>query len=78
MSMYKLTKNQFNFLVSLMANRAEVDVPLEIRRKVYDLFYRVGYSREYHELDKNILNGIRKEFIDLKLKKTNWDNDLPF
>jgi hypothetical protein len=76
--MYKLTKNQFNFLVSLMANRAEVDVPLEIRRKVYDLFYRVGYSREYHELDKNILNGIRKEFIDLKLKKTNWDNDLPF
>ena len=76
--MYKLTKNQFNFLVSLMANRAEVDVPLEIRRKVYDLFYRVGYSREYHEVDKNILNGIRKEFIDLKLKKTNWDNDLPF
>jgi hypothetical protein len=76
--MYKLTKNQFNFLVSLMANRAEVDVPLEIRRKVYDLFYRIGYSREYHELDKNILNGIRKEFIDLKLKKTNWDNDLPF
>jgi hypothetical protein len=76
--MYKLTKNQFNFLVSLMANRAEVDVPSEIRRKVYDLFYRIGYSREYHELDKNILNGIRKEFIDLKLKKTNWDNDLPF
>jgi hypothetical protein len=75
--MYKLTKNQFNFLVSLMANRAEVDVSLEIRRKVYDLFYRIGYSREYNEHDRDGLNGIRKEFIDLKLKKSDWD-DLPF
>jgi hypothetical protein len=75
--MYKLTKNQFNFLVSLMANRAEVDVSLEIRRKVYDLFYRIGYSREYNEHDRDVLNGIRKEFIDLKLKKSDWD-DLPF
>jgi hypothetical protein len=75
--MYKLTKNQFNFLVSLMANRAEVDVSLEIRRRVYDLFYRIGYSREYTEQDRDILNGIRKEFIDLKLKKSDWD-DLPF
>jgi len=75
--MYKLTKNQFNFLVSLIANRTEIDVPHEMRTQVYDLFYRVGYERTYSEYDKEILNSIRKEFLKLKLTKEDW-GDLPF
>jgi replication-associated recombination protein RarA len=75
--MYKLTKNQFNFLVSLMTNKTEIDVPREMRNQVYDLFYRIGYDRTYSEYDREILNSIRIEFIDIKLAKEDW-SDLPF
>jgi len=75
--MYKLTKNQFNFLVSLVANRAEIDIPREMRNQVYELFYRVGYERTYSEYDRNILNSIRREFLQLKLRTVDMD-DLPF
>lgn len=75
--MYRLTKNQFNFLVSLIANRAEINVPLEMRRQVYELFYRIGYERTYSEHDRDILNSIRNEFLNLKLKTIDMD-DLPF
>lgn len=75
--MYKLTKNQFNFLVSLMGNKTEIDVPHEMRNQVYDLFYRIGYERTYSEYDREILNSIRKEFLKSKLAKEDW-NDLPF
>lgn len=77
--MYKLTKNQFNFLVSLLANRAgsDVAVPHDMRRKVYDLFFRIGYERTYSEYDRDILNTIRAEFLDLKLRQNQVD-DLPF
>jgi replication-associated recombination protein RarA len=75
--MYKLTKNQFNFLVSLVTNRAEIDIPREMRNQVYELFYRVGYERTYSEYDRNILNSIRREFLQLKLRTVDMD-DLPF
>lgn len=77
--MYKLTKNQFNFLVSILANRASssISVPHEMRRKVYDLFCRIGYERTYSEYDRDILNTIRAEFLDLKLRQNHMD-DLPF
>lgn len=75
--MYKLTKNQFNFLISLIANRAEIDVPLEMRRQVYELFYRIGYEKAYSEHDRELLLNIRNEYMLMKLKKQDWD-DLPF